>query len=80
MTPTTMVVVIVLSVFFYLDENVGELEGDVFAGEFLVNGGVGADFVLNLRLLSLVQKHLRHTRSVQLKQKENNWRKSLLHN
>jgi len=49
-----------------LDENVGELEGDVFAGEFLVDGGVSAHFVLHLGLLSLVQKHLRRPGSVQL--------------
>ena len=51
---------------FFLDEEIGKLEGDVFASEFLIDGGVSADFVLHLRLLRLVQKHFRRTRTIQL--------------
>jgi hypothetical protein len=39
---------------FFLNENVGEFESDIFAGELFINGGVSADFVFHLRLLRLV--------------------------
>merc|ERR1712126_142401 len=48
------------------DENVGKLESDILAGELFVDGGVGTDLMLHLRLLSFVQKHFCRARSVEL--------------
>lgn len=49
-----------------LEQRLGEREGDLLAGEALVDGGEGVHFVLDVRQLRLVEVHLQELLAVEL--------------